>query len=243
MQATSQDINCLQRLQQIDLDISRLNKQFEELPQRGIILEVREKKASLEAKQTQIAALLRDVNKKLTRATDEDASLSKKEKGVQAAIEAAGDDFRGVEARSKELDGIFKRRATLKDEIESIEQERMKVEDLASKVKAALLSTDKTEQEAVASFRAEGGSIKNDLSNLEKERQDTLDLLSDEVQSAYSKASAHVGSVTVGYLQANKCGVCRTTIESGHLIALKSEAPLGTCPSCGRLLIIEEQDA
>ncbi len=110
MQATKLDIELLERLQKIDLEISRLEKQLEELPQRKTILEARSKIASLETKQAQILSLMKDVKKKLTRINDEDASLAKKEKGVQAAIEAASGDFRGVEARTKELDGIFKRR-------------------------------------------------------------------------------------------------------------------------------------
>lgn len=240
MQATTQDIEYLKRLQKVDLEVSRSNKQLEELPQRATILEARSKLSSLASKQAQIAGLMKDVKKKLTRIEDEDASLAKKEKGVQAAIEAAGGDFRGVEARTKELDGIFKRRSTLAEEMASVKDELAKVEELEAQVDLAMGSTKKTEESAIASFQAEGGAIKNDLMKLQKERQDILSQLDPTISDAYMKTSAHVGSVTVGELQGNKCGTCRATIESGHLISLKNEAPLGVCPSCGRLLIIAQ---
>lgn len=63
MQATKLDIELLERLQKIDLEISRLEKQLEELPQRKTILEARSKIASLETKQAQILSLMKDVKK------------------------------------------------------------------------------------------------------------------------------------------------------------------------------------
>lgn len=240
MQATKLDIELLERLQKIDLEISRLEKQLEELPQRKTILEARSKIASLETKQAQILSLMKDVKKKLTRINDEDALLAKKEKGVQAAIEAASGDFRGVEARTKELDGIFKRRSTLAEDLKGVQAELAKIEMLDTQVKDALESTSKIEQTEIASFQSQGGAIKTDLMKLQKERESAKDKLNDDIADAYAKTSSHVGSVTVGELSGNRCGVCRAVIESGHLISLRNEAPLGVCPSCGRLLIISD---
>lgn len=240
MDASKHDIEDLKRLQDIDRDLNRLNKQLEELPQRQIILDARQKRGSLSAKLSQIESLSKETSKKLTRLTDEDASLAKKEKGVQAAIEAAGGDFRGVEARTKELDGIFKRRGTLADEIANVKAELAKIEGLRAQVDEAIETTDGQEAAATESFKAEGGSLKANIMKLQQEREVIVTTLSPEIADAYKRTSAHVGSVTIGTLEGNRCMVCRATIESGHLIALRNEAPLGVCPSCGRLLIIEE---
>lgn len=241
MQASSQDIEYLQRIQEIDLEINRLNKQLEELPQREVILEARQKQESLAKKQAQIAALKKDVKKKLTRINDEDASLAKKEKGVQAAIEAAGNDFRGVEARTKELNGIFKRRSSLQEELKNVEQEMSKIDNLEAQVNLAIEATVNTENDAIESFKAEGGALKTSIMKLQHEHESLLASLDREIANAYKKTSAHAGSVTVGSLEGNRCGVCRTAIESGRLISLRNQAPLGICPSCKRLLIINEQ--
>ena len=48
-----------------------------------------------------------------------------------------------------------------------------------------------------------------------------------------------IGGVAIGRLLEDTCGICRTTIEGGRLIELRASAPLGVCPSCKRLLVIE----
>lgn len=116
MEATRDDIEGLFELQRIDLEIKRLSKELDELPQRGIIVAARDKKTAIEAKSEQVAELKRATTKKITRIDDEDASLAKKEAGVQAAIDAAHGDFRNVEARTKELAGIVRRRATIAED-------------------------------------------------------------------------------------------------------------------------------
>lgn len=239
MQASGSDIEHLYELQQIDLDLNRVAKQLDGLPQREIILNAREKQALLKDKRSTISALKNDVRKKISKMKDEDASLEKKEHGVQAAIEAAGGDYRGVEARTKELNGIFKRRQALKESLDKELVELGKVTSLESQVDQAILDASLTENQATESFKREGGALKIDEANLASRKKEILSQLSREVADAYEAASNKAGSVTIGRLEDSKCSVCRTRIESGKLIELRAQAPLGRCYSCGRLLIID----
>ena len=66
MEATRDDIEGLFELQRIDLEIKRLSKELDELPQRGIIVAARDKKAAIEAKSEQVAELKRATTKKIT---------------------------------------------------------------------------------------------------------------------------------------------------------------------------------
>ena len=50
MEATRDDIEGLFELQRIDLEIKRLSKELDELPQRGIIVAARDKKTAIEAR-------------------------------------------------------------------------------------------------------------------------------------------------------------------------------------------------
>ena len=75
MEATRDDIEGLFELQRIDLEIKRLSKELDELPQRGIIVAARDKKTAIEAKSEQVAELKRATTKKITRIDDEDAAL------------------------------------------------------------------------------------------------------------------------------------------------------------------------
>lgn len=167
MEATRDDIEGLFELQRIDLEIKRLSKELDELPQRGIIVAARDKKAAIEAKSEQVAELKRATTKKITRIDDEDASLAKKEAGVQAAIDAAHGDFRNVEARTKELAGIVRRRATIAEDRAAVAAELDKISAMEAQISLALEEIGAKEQEAIDSFQKQGGDLKLAIAKLE----------------------------------------------------------------------------
>lgn len=239
MEVTREQIDALLQLQQIDLELMRQKKQLEELPQRGLILAAREKKAGIAEKQSKAQALKRETAKRLTRINDEDASLAKKQQGVQAAIEAAQGNYRNVEARTKELNGIAKRRAVLSEELDKITVEVAKIEDLEAQIALALEEITARENAAIDSFKREGGALKLSISQLEQRGADIADALPKAILDLYTKAAARSGGVAIARLDATRCGACRSAIEGGRLIELKSQAPLGSCPHCKRLLIVE----
>ncbi len=240
MQATPEEIDALLEVQRIDLDSHAIDKRLEELPQRGVILGCRQKRDAIGEKLSQVVALRKEASKKLTRINDEDASLEKKENGVQAAIEAAGNDFRNVEARTKELNGIFRRRGELAENRQQVEGEMKKIETLESQVKAALADLDAAEAKAVESFKSEGGALMQALADNKAKREQLLSKVGRDVADFYTKVSAHFDTVSIGKLEGSSCGVCRAKIEQGRLLDLMTQAPLGLCPSCKRILIISE---
>ena len=223
MEARLDELDSLFGAQKIDLGIRNLEKQLEELPQPKAIAEVRAKRAALQKKAVQIAALKKDASKRLARTHDEDASLAKKESGVQAAIEAAGGDYRNVEARTKELAGLAK------------------IAGLGAQVAAALQELDSAEAQAIADYRREGGALKQQMAVLEQQRDAILAGVDAQLVEAYRKIADRVGSVAVGELDGDRCSVCRSVIDGGRLIDLRNQAPLGTCPSCTRMLIIRPE--
>lgn len=239
MEATREDIENLFEMQRIDLEMKRLNKELDGLPQRAIIVAARDKKAALSAQAEKVSDLKRATTRKLTRIDDEDASLAKKEAGVQAAIDAAHGDFRNVEARTKELAGIVRRRGTIAEDRAAVAAELDKINGMESQVVAALESLGAKEQEAIESFQKQGGDLKLAVAKLEAQRNQVKSRIDEDLASAYERVAARSGGVAIGSLDGSRCGVCRVTIDGGRLIDLRSQAPLGTCPSCKRLLIIE----
>lgn len=240
MKATQDEIDILYAIQDIDLEISAKKKDFDALPQRQIIRDAREKRTALQEKLTKIEALGKDAKKRLTRVQDEDLSLEKKEKGVQAAIEAAGNDFRNAETRTKELDGIFRRRQELSQKLTEIKDELSKIEALESQVTNALADIDRIENESTTSFKEEGSSIMNSINELQKKHDKLIAELSLEVGRQYETVSERFDTVSIAKLDNNSCSVCRAKIETGHLIDLRNQAPLVMCPSCHRLMIISD---
>lgn len=239
MEAQHDDITGLLHIQQIDLDILRLGKQLEELPQRAAIMDARKKREAVGGKRAQVDALKKEAAKRLSRISDEDASLAKKEAGTQAAIEAASGNYRNVEARTKELAGIAKRRATLAEDRAKASAELDRITQLEAQVLRALADIDAAEARAVESFKQEGGALKAGIAKLEAQRAELAAHMTPEVLKLYEKTAARTGGVAIGVLNGSHCGVCRAAIEGGRLIELRAHAPLGTCPACKRLLVVE----
>ncbi len=238
MEATREDIENLFELQRIDLEIKRLTKQLDELPQRTIIMKAREKKAAIAAQQEKVAELSRATSRKLARIDDEDASLAKKEAGVQAAIDAARGDFRNVEARTKELAGIVRRRGTIAEDREKVVAELEKVRAIEDQIASALEEVGAKEQQAIEVFQKRGGELKQSIAELQSQRNQVKSRLDAEMSRAFDRVSARAGGVVIGVLDEARCGVCHAPIESGRLIDLRAQAPLGVCPACKRLLVI-----
>lgn len=238
MEATREDIEGLFELQRIDLEVKRLTKELDDLPQRSIIVAAREKTTEIEAKAEKVAELKRVTARKITRIDDEDASLAKKEAGVQAAIDAAHGDFRNVEARTKELAGIVRRRGTIAEERIDVQAELDKITAMEAQIALALEELAAKEQQAIDSFQKQGGDLKLAIAKLEAGRGQVEAKVDAELVRSYDRIAARSGGVSVGVLDGSRCGVCRMPIEGGRLIDLRSQAPLGVCPSCKRLLVI-----
>lgn len=204
-------------------------------------MQARKKREALNEKLEQIRALRKDATKRLTRIDDEDASLQKKEAGVQAAIEAAGNDFRNAESRTKELDGIFRRRNELSSNREEVDAELSKIKSLESQGNAALAELDDSEAKATESFKSEGTAIMKSIAANRAKRDAILEQVSPDVERLYRKTSELFDTVFIGKLEGSGCSVCRAKIEPGRLIAIMNEAPLSTCPNCKRLLIIDPE--
>lgn len=238
MQATPAEIDALLRLQQLDLDILQQNKRLNELPQRKVIVTARKKREAIASKYDQVRTLEKDAKRKLLRIDDEDASLQKKEHGVQAAINAAQGDYRNVEARTKELAGIEKRRFALKEERASVSAEAEKIGALKAQIELGLEELEAEEKKATEEFCEIGGVLKNEIASLTKERGEVAETIDQPLMKLYDKTVARSAGVAVGVLQGARCGVCRAPIDGGRLIDLKAQAPIGVCPACKRLLVI-----
>lgn len=239
MHIDTDDLVVLLKVQQADLELARMKKKLEELPQREVILQTRSKKKAVEQKSEQLEALRLKADGRLTRISDEDAVLKEKQRRIQEEIDELRGDYRSVEARTKELDGCAKRRRALEADLASVGDELAKIEGMQVQVAAMLADLDKKETDATQSFVQEGGALKDGIARCEAERATLTSKLPGEVLDCYEKTAVRSGGVALGRLQGGNCGVCRVAIESGRLIDMKSQGNVGVCPQCKRLLILE----
>ena len=239
MDVEARDIELLLELQECDLRIMRAKRMRAELPQRGRMAAVKKKQAEFDAKREQVAALLEKANEELSKIETEDASLADKQQRAQELIDAAGSDFRSVEAHSKEMGGFAKRRDLLAQKSGEINARIQQAEAVKAKIDGGLARLAAEADAIRASFAEEDGKLKDQLADLEQTRESIAAALDPNALAVYTKTANRTGGVAIGRLNESTCGVCRSLIEGGRLIELRAAAPLGVCPSCKRLLVVE----
>ena len=238
MHVNTDDLAALLKIQHLDVEAIRAQKKLEALPQRKAIMEVRAKRRTVEAKRDQVQRLHDEASKKLAQVSDEDERLAEKQRAVQAEIEAVRGDYRSVEARTKELGGFAKRRAALEEDLTKLGDELAKIEAVRAQVDGALMKLDEQERAATESFVAEGGALKQEAHCHEAERAELAAQVTPAVLDQYEKTAARTGGVAIARLQGTACGACRVNVEHGRLVDLKAHGNVGTCPNCGRMLIL-----
>ena len=57
--------------------------------------------------------------------------------------------------------------------------------------------------------------------------------------SLVSRTAAATAGVPLALLVEERCGACRTPIEHGRVVDMRSQGNVAVCPNCGRLLILQ----
>lgn len=240
MQAEIHDLELLQEMQQLDLQIMRAKKKRIELPQRIKVMMLRKKRDEISGKLDQVLDMQKKIDSEKTVVEDEDRALADKQSRAQELIDAAGSDYRKVESHSREMAGAAKRREGLAVKLGEFDAQLEKIHDVRKQLEDAIELSNREEAKLRSSFEAEDNALITIVRESTAKRNEIAEKLPSELVSLYEKTAAKVGGVAIGRLVDDCCGVCRTPIEGGRLISLKAAAPLGTCPNCKRLLIVED---
>lgn len=240
MQAEYQDLDVLVDIQRIDLQIMQKKKARGELPQRIEVVKVRKKRDEIAPKLDKVLGLQTAKEAEKTKIEDEDRSLVERQERAQADIEAAGTDYRSVESHSRDLDGIVKRRVTLEESLSALNAELDKIKAVRQQIEDALALCDQREEALRAAYQEQDDDLVDQVRKLLARRAELEKTIPADLLKLYEATAAKTGGVALGKLEDATCGVCRTTVEGGRLIELKAQAPLGTCPNCKRLLIVED---
>ena len=240
MQVEYQDLDVLVEIQRIDLQIMQKKKARGELPQRIEVVKVRKKRDEIAPKLEKVLELQAAKEAEITKIEDEDRGLVERQERAQADIEAAGTDFRSIESHSRDLDGIVKRRTTLEENLSALNAELAKVKAVRKQVEDALALCDQREEALRAAYQEQDDSLIDQVRDLLAQRANLEKTIPADLLKLYDSTATKTGGVALGKLEDATCGVCRTALEGGRLIELKAQAPLGRCPNCKRLLIVEE---
>ncbi len=239
MRIDSDVLATLLHMQELDVQVIRTSKQLEDMPERKVILDAMARRRAVEQKSEQVEALAEKAEAKLARITEEDDGLAEKAQRVQAEIDEVKGDFRSVEARTKELSGILKRREALEEDMRAADAELEKINAVRNQVKAILAKIDESEQAAKSVFVEEGGKLKQHITGLQKQRADFAADVPADVLKLYERTSGATGGVPLALLAEDRCGACRTPIDHGRIVDMRTQGNVGTCPNCGRMLVLK----
>ena len=239
MQAEFQDVEALLEIQKIDLGIMQAKKKRVELPQRIEVMRLRKKRGEIQEKLDQVLELQKRADTEMLIVEDEDRSLVEKQDRAQELIDAAGSDYRKVESHSREMAGVAKRRETLAEKRVEVQAQLDKIKGVRDQLEGAIAASEAKEASLRAAFEGEDSALAEQIRQDTARRDELMAGIAPELAAAYAKTAEKTGGVALGKLDGETCGVCRTHIEGGHLISLRAQAPIGTCPVCKRLLVIE----
>lgn len=239
MYATEEEIMLLKQLEAVDRGLARARKQFEELPHRQAILTTRTKIAEVKQKQTQVREMLNGTEASLNALVSEDERLNEKQKAIEEKLQEVKGDYRSVEAQTKELNGVAKRKEKISVELEDVEAQVSRIQGVLNQVNEALDQLQTKEQELIESFRNAGTKLQGAIHEGEKAHVQLAEKINRDLLKEYDEAMRRGGGVALAELEGTRCGTCHSTIDSGRLAKIRSEAPLSHCPACKRLMIIE----
>lgn len=241
MHATPEQIAALIKLQQADLDIARMQRELDELPQKRGIFEARQKKAALAEKRLAALRLKEGALARLSQMEDEDGEASRRIGEAASDVASSVSDFRSAEAAGKELAAAASHREELSAELDRLIATMEEADSLIAKIDAAASALDERERELTRAYRASGGELLNSIARVKAERETLEEAAGLEVSAAYGRIAAAKGGVAVALLNGASCTTCRATFDEGRALKLRSEAPLTTCPSCGRLMVVDKR--
>lgn len=232
--------DALLALQDLDLEVMRAEKRLDELPEKRAILETRAKCAEVKQLKAKAELLVSKLEQELRAHQDEISTLTEKLAVEQKKVMETS-DHRQVQAITREMDGLKRRR----DKVEMLSLQLMERIDKANgqleKVNAALAQLDAKEASLVEKFKEQGGKLQSEIAELNVRRDAYASQLSEETLERYRTVRDQKGGIGVGKLEDKTCSACRMELPAERLKELRaSESDVGVCPECKRLIVISE---
>lgn len=230
--------HALIELQERDLTIARLEKQLDEMPEKRSILAARTKLAEIEKLKGRWEAAVHAVDVSTKALEDQIAGITAKMDTEQAKL-VSGDvtNPKELQAVSKELDSLRRRREAL--ETEELDQmgKRENGAGQVAKIEAALVEGHRREAELTDRFKQHGGELLREIESEKQARAALRAAIAPDILQRYDAARERHGSA-VGVLTQGRCSACRVNLPSMKVSALEAGPDVNTCPSCARVLIV-----
>lgn len=239
MKATPEQIAFLNKLQEVDKMGLRAQRAIKQLPQPSEATQIREKRDGFAAKLQKVNLMLQREVSALEKLELEDRQLSEKISKVQEKIDSASGDYRNVNAWTKDMQSMSKRRQTLEGLLEEALTKISEVEQVKSQLEAAISQLEGKERALYESFQQESGKLKDDIVKCQEAGRLLAAQIPEVILKKYLNAVKACGGVGLAHLSNGRCDACRNEIPANRMPSIREEAPISECPLCHRVLVIE----
>jgi uncharacterized protein len=232
-------VHALLELQERDLALQRLGKELDELPEKRAILAARAKLADIQKLRDRGDAVLRAVDAASKALEDNIATVKTKMDAEQSKLDSGViSNAKEVRALAMELDSLRRRTETLETDLFVQMEKRETAEAQVARIDAALVEGHKREGELTAKFKTHGGDVLSHIEAEKRARAAVVAALPPELVTRYETVRHSRHGIGVAVLGEGMCGACRVSLPSVKVQALEAGPEVGTCPGCGRILIV-----
>lgn len=234
------DTRLLLEAQRLELEILKLEKKLAEMPEKQAILAARKRLKDIEALEARTDALIKQIERDVSRDEDEVSRLSAKIESEQAKLLSGKiTNPKEVQHISAELDMLRRQREKVENEILAQMEKRERALGQMAKIQAAKDEASSKEEGLVEGFKGKGAVLQGEIDALRSELDKVLEGLSPEVRELYQKHRSQRSGVIVGVLKGSCCGACRMELPAETVRELTEGEPITECPLCRRILIVD----
>ena len=236
------EATALVRIQEIDLELLRLRKSAEALPQGAKVAAARAASKKVASELTKIVGQRKDVEIELSDLDDEKRALTRQVTGVQEDATSQVGGFRASQdaeallaSLAKKLEKVEFDTNRLLEKLETVERAERNAQALRQRL---------AEQERVQTegWQAAAAEITEQVKALTAERARLAADVSGELMARYEEARRRFGGVAVETLVGNRPSACRVALQPSSFSDIRrSGAEVTTCPYCKRILVVSRE--
>ncbi len=242
-----QDYEALLKLQDIDLELMRINSKLKAMPQQKKLAAVEMSKKKLQRDMTKVLGQRKDAQMDLDQNEAERLHLLDVQRDIRAQAQAEN-DHRHMADYENSL-------STLAKKIEKCEHLRGQLEENLATIQKAEANAhalmDRIDQEEAAikqSLQEDSADLMKHVAELARDRKRMLSFLDEKTQADYDKAFKRFHGLAVERLQVRTKGkidewvpsVCRVSLQSSQRADLVRKGSITSCPYCHRMLVTKE---
>lgn len=231
------EYTALLRVQEIDLELMRLENTAQHMPQAKKLAACEKAQAQMLKQLRRILGITKDAKMNVEDNISREEHLREKIEEVKAASREHASDYRSLQDDEAKLSDLAKRlekvlfdRDTLTKEYAKCQKAALNAQDLAKKLTEEKDQLTKSLKQDLAGIRAR-------MSELRDSRKDVTSCISQEHMDLYERCQKRFLGLAVEELHGNTPSICRIKLQPSLYNQIRMDHGISQCPYCHRVLI------